>query len=67
MGYTDMEAIYLFGYIEPIEDEWRAYASGNYTIIGSDKGLSPVRRLAIIETNAGVLSIGPWEQISMEL
>ena len=29
------------------------------TIIGSDNGLSPGRRQAIIETNAGILLIGP--------
>ena len=29
------------------------------TIIGSDNGLSPDRRQAIIWTNAGVLLIGP--------
>ena len=29
-------------------------------IIGSDKGLSPRRRQAIIWTNAGILLIGPW-------
>ena len=29
------------------------------TIIGSDKGLSPGRRQAIIRTNAGILLIGP--------
>ena len=29
------------------------------TFIGSDKGLSPERRQAIIWTNAGILSIGP--------
>ena len=32
---------------------------GNLTIIGSDNGLSPERRQAIIWTNAGILSIGP--------
>ena len=32
---------------------------GELTIIGSDKGLSPDRRQAIIRTNAGILSIGP--------
>ena len=32
---------------------------GNLTIIGSDNGLSPGRRQAIILTNAGILSIGP--------
>ena len=31
----------------------------NLTIIGSDNGLSPGRRQAIIWTNAGILSIGP--------
>ena len=32
---------------------------GNLTIIGSDTGLSPGRRQAIIWTNAGLLLIGP--------
>ena len=32
---------------------------GNLTIIGSDNGLSPARRQAIIWTNAGLLLIGP--------
>ena len=32
---------------------------GKLTIIGSDNGLSPGRRQAIIWTNAGLLSIGP--------
>ena len=32
---------------------------GNATIIGSDNGLSPERRQAIIWTNAGILLIGP--------
>ena len=31
---------------------------GNVTIIGSDNGLSPGRRQAIIQTYAGILSIG---------
>ena len=31
---------------------------GNLTIVGSDNGLSPGRRQAIIWTNAGILSIG---------
>ena len=30
------------------------------TITGSDNGLSPGRRQAIIWTNAGILLIGPW-------
>ena len=33
--------------------EWRIFASINYGIIGSDDGLSPVRRQAIIWTNDG--------------
>ena len=33
---------------------------GKLTIIGSDNGLSPARRQAIIWTNAGILLIGPW-------
>ena len=35
-------------------------------IIGSDNGLSPGRRQAIIWTNARILLIGPWEIISMK-
>ena len=35
-----------------IEAEWRIYASVNKKIIGSDNGLSPDRRQAIIWTNA---------------
>ena len=35
------------------------YASLDRVIIGSDNGLSPVRRQAIIWTNAGILLIGP--------
>ena len=36
---------------------WRIYASVNWIPIGSDNGLSPDRRLAIIWTNAGILLI----------
>ena len=32
----------------------------NLTIIGSDNGLSPRRRQAIIWTNAGIFLTGPW-------
>ena len=42
-----------------IEAEWCIYASVTYTTIDSENGLSPVRRQAIIWTNAGVLLIGP--------
>ena len=37
--------------------EWRIYASLNWVIIGSDNGSSPVRRQAIIWTNARILLI----------
>ena len=37
----------------------RVYASVNQVSIGSDNGLSPVWRQAIILTNAGLLSIEP--------
>ena len=36
--------------------------SGNLTIIGSDNGLLPSLRQAIIWTNAGILLIRPLEQ-----
>ena len=39
----------------------------NLTIIGSDNGLSPGRRQAIIWTNAGILFIGPLETNSSEI
>ena len=44
---------------------------GELTIIGSDNGLSPGRRQAIIWTNAGILLIGPlgtnFSEISIEI
>ena len=36
------------------------------TIIGSDNGLSPGRRQAIISTNAGLLLLNTKEQISVK-
>ena len=55
----------------PIEAEWGIYASLNCVINGSDNGLSPVRRQAIIWTNAGILFIGPsgtnFSEISIEM
>ena len=43
----------------------RIYAAVNRVSIGSDNGLSPIRRQAIIWTNAGILSIGPlWTNFS---
>ena len=40
---------------------------GKLTIIGSDNGLSPGRRQAIIWTNAGILLIGPLGKILCEI
>ena len=44
---------------------------GNLIIIGSDNGLSPDRRQAIIWTNAGILLIGPlgtnFSEISIKI
>ena len=37
---------------------------GNLTFIGSDNGLSPGRRQAIVQTNARISSIGLSEQTS---
>ena len=54
-----------------IEAELCIYASVNYAIIGSDNGLSPGRRQAIIWTNAGILLIRTLEtnfsEISSEI
>ena len=47
--------------------EWRIYASLNWVIIGSDNGLSRVRRQAIIWTNAGILLIGPLRKNFSEI
>ena len=49
-----------------IEVEWRIYASVNYVRIGSDNGLLPVRRQAIIWTNAAILIMGPLGYISVK-
>ena len=39
---------------------WVIYASVKHTIVASDNGLSPIRRLAIIWSNAAILSNRPW-------
>ena len=60
----------------PINDEfleamWRIYALPTFAIIGSDNGLSPVQRQAIIWTNAVLWPIGPlganFSQIEFEV
>ena len=55
MGYTQSAAQWLthWGQVTHI-------CVGNLTIIGSDNGLSPRRRQAIIWTNAEILLIGPY-------
>ena len=41
------------------EAEWRIFALINYAIMGSDNGLWPGKRQAIIWSNAGPLLIEP--------
>ena len=45
----------------------QGWCIGNLTIIGSDNGLSPDRRQAIIWTNAGILLTGPLGTNSSEI
>ena len=45
--------------METLEAEWCIYVSVNYTIIGSNNGLSPDRHQAIIWTNGGISLIEP--------
>ena len=52
---------------ELIEAELRIYASVIEAIIGSDNGLSPDWRQAIIQTSAGTLSIEPLGTNSSEI
>ena len=47
-------------YLKLISPLCRIYATVNWVSIGSDNGLSPVRRQAITWTNADLLSIGPF-------
>ena len=58
--YADDESFHQL-----IEDVRCTYASLNLTIIGSYNGLSPVRRQAIIWTNAGILLVGPVGTITV--
>ena len=50
--------LYLLQKLTSLLKPRRIYASIYYPIIGSDNGLSPIRRQAIIWTNAGLLLIG---------
>ena len=49
----------LAAFDQLIEVEGCIYATVKHTNIGSDNGLSPVRRQAIISTNTAILSIRP--------
>ena len=67
-------ADYNFNNVQYILTHWgRAthICVGNLSIIGSDNGMSPYRRQAIIWTNAGILLIGPFgtnfSEISIEI
>ena len=53
--------LFYWGWINPSTHWGRVthICVGKLTIIGSDNGLSPERRQAIIWTNAGILLIGP--------
>ena len=57
--YLKMSVLFSPQCVNSLCNEGRIYASVNYAIIGSDNGLSPARRQAIIWTNAGILLIGP--------
>ena len=57
-GYNNGGRVMVTFY-QLIEAEWRIYASVNLTIICSDNGMSPDRRLVIIWTSAGILLFGP--------
>ena len=46
---------FSYGYL--IDAGWRMYASADCAIIGSDNGLSPIRRQVIIYTSDDILSI----------
>ena len=53
--------IYMIGIPWLIEEVWRIYAPVHHIIIGSDNGLSPFHRQAIIRVNDGLFSIGHIE------
>ena len=50
-----LQTLYYLNSLRPSD----IYMRRNLTIIGSDNGLSPGRRQAIIWTNDGILLIGP--------
>ena len=59
---VELQLNFIYNHLyQLIEAEWHIYVSINYASIGSDNGLLPVRHQAIIRTNAGLLSVGPFE------
>ena len=59
-GYVSNKVIVVL--LQPIEAEWRTYASVKYL----SNGLSPGWRQAIIWTNNEMLLIGPLEATSVK-
>ena len=57
MGCTVYDSSEVNTSINSISPLWRIYVSMNRISIGSANGLSPIRRQAIIWTNAGILLI----------
>ena len=66
LGYFDQDPIYDFIGFTHHPPQCRIYASVNQVNTGSNNGLSPIWRQAIIQTNTGLLSIGPLEQTSLK-
>ena len=69
---NDCPGLVFTGYVEDkLWDRVTNICLGNLTTIGSDNGLSPGRRQAIIRTNDGILFIGPLgtnlSEISIEI
>ena len=61
-----ISAICYVSWYQLIEAKWGIYSSVQHTNIGSDNGLSPTRRQAIIWTSAAMLSIRPHEPMSVK-
>ena len=63
--YDIYMSMYILWHVWLIEAEWCIHRSVNYAIIGSDNGLSPVRRQAIIWSNVDLSLIEPlWTNFS---
>ena len=61
IGQINYEKTFFISmWVKLIESEWRIYASPTWNSISSGSGLLPVRRQAIIWTNAEILLIRPF-------